>query len=136
MRKNIWKNIAKSFNIPLGREFTIEEFFNLGTYKFTENGLECVDHDELPYSDVLSQILSGGLSIVPKPWKPNVGDKYYYVEESINRELYIDTAKWNNDITDYSAYYCGNCFASEEEAEAQKYTLRSTLCKYYNEKED
>ena len=142
MKKNVWENIAKAFCIPLEREFTVEysskagKYKVAGTYKFTKNGLECTDFDKIPYSDILPRILSGELSIIPKPWKPKVGDKYYYVAESISGGLYVETLKWNNDITDYCAYRCGNCFASEEEAEAQMYELRYTLSKYYTEKEN
>ncbi len=136
MKKNVWENIAKSFGIPLEREFVIEELFEIGTYKFTKNGLERTDCDKMPCSDILPRILSGELSIIPKPWKPKVGDKYYYVGESISGGLYIETIKWNNNITDYCAYRCGNYFASEEEAEAQMYELRYTLSKYYTEKEN
>ncbi len=135
MRKNVWENIAKSFNMPLGREFTIDELEQSLVYKFTQNGLVRVDCD-LFNPNVVLRILSGELSITPKPWKPKVGDKYYHVEESINGELYIETIKWNNDMTDYCAYRCGNCFASEEEANAQMYKLRSTLCEYYSKKEN
>ncbi len=135
MRKNVWENIAKSFNMPLGREFTIDELEQFLVYKFTQNGLVRVDCD-LINPNVVLRILSGELSITPKPWKPKVGDKYYHVEESINGELYIETIKWNNDMTDYCAYRCGNCFASEEEANAQMYKLRSTLCEYYSKKEN
>ena len=135
MRKNVWENIAKSFNMPLGREFTIDELEQSLVYKFTQNGLVRVDCD-LFNPNVVLRILSGELSITPKPWKPKVGDKYYHVEESINGELYIETIKWNNDMTDYCAYRCGNCFAREEEANAQMYKLRSTLCEYYSKKEN
>lgn len=135
MRKNVWENIAKSFNMPLGREFTIDELEQSLVYKFTQNGLVRVDCD-LFNPNVVLRILSGELSITPKPWKPKVGDKYYHVEESINGELYIETIKWNNDMSDYCAYRCGNCFASEEEANAKMYKLRSTLCEYYSKKEN
>lgn len=96
MKKNVWENIAKAFCIPLEREFTVEysskagKYKVAGTYKFTKNGLECTDFDKIPYSDILPWILSGELSIIPKPWKPKVGDKYYYVAESISGGLYIE----------------------------------------------
>lgn len=136
MKKNIWENVAKALGISLEREFTIEEYGSDIVYKFTKHGLIQVDIDEAPPSIVLPQLLSGELSITPKPWKPKVGDKYYHVEESINGELYIETIEWNNDMTDYCAYRCGNCFASEEEANAQMYKLRSTLCEYYSKSEN
>lgn len=135
MKKNIWKEIANQYDIPLEREFTVDGCGVNVVYKFTENGLRCIDGDGLPSLTILTQILSGEVSITPKPWKPKVGDKYWVVTESISGGLYIETIKWNNDITDYCAYRCGNCFASEEEAEAQMYELRYTLSKYYTEKE-
>lgn len=136
MKKNIWEKIANQYNIPLEREFIIDEYGAGAIYKFTKNGLVRTDREELPSLTILVQIFNGELSIIPKPWKPKVGDKYYYVAESISGGLYIETIKWNNDITDYCAYRCGNCFASEEEAEAQMYELRYTLSKYYTEKEN
>lgn len=104
-------------------------------YKFTENGLRCIDGDGLPSLTILTQILSGEVSITPKPWKPKVGDRYWIVTESIDGKLYAEVFTWNNDITDYCAYRCGNCFMSKEEAEAQMCELRYTLGKYYIETE-
>lgn len=98
MKKNIWEKIANQYNIPLEREFIIEEYGADAIYKFTKNGLMLIDGKEPSSLTTLVQILSGELSITPKPWKPKVGDKYYHVEESINGELYIETivtvVKW------------------------------------------
>ena len=135
MKKNIWEIIANQYGIPLEREFTIDELAQSPVYKFTKNGIVRVGCSLPTSPDISLHILSGELSITPKPWKPKIGDKYYYVAESINGELYIETIEWNNDMTDYCAYRCGNCFASEEEANAQMYKLRSTLCEYYIETE-
>ena len=135
MKKNIWEIIANQYGIPLEREFTIDELAQSPVYKFTKNGILRVGCSLPTSPDISLHILSGELSITPKPWKPKIGDKYYYVAESINGELYIETIEWNNDMTDYCAYRCGNCFASEEEANAQMYKLRSTLCEYYIETE-
>lgn len=134
MRKNVWENIAKSFNMPLGREFTIDELEQSLVYKFTQNGLVRVDCD-LFNPNVVLRILSGEVSITPKPWKPKVGDRYWIVTESIEGKLYAEVFTWNNDITDYCAYQCGNCFMSKEEAEAQMCELQYTLGKYYIETE-
>lgn len=135
MRKNIWENIAKSFDIPLDREFIIDELAHQSAvYKFTQNGFICSDCNR-DVSGILMQILSGKLTVTPKPWKPKAGDKYYHVEESISGDLYIETIEWKNDMADFCAYHCGNYFKSKEEAKAQMYELRSTLCKYYTEKD-
>ena len=68
-------------------------------------------------------------------WKPKVGDRYWTAKESIDGKLYAEVFTWTNDITDYCAYRCGNCFMSKEEAEAQMCELQYTLGKYYTEKE-
>ena len=136
MKKNIWEIIANQYGIPLEREFTIEEKGADIVYKFTEKGLVCVSpSDELPSINTLHRILSGEFSVVPLPWKPKVGDRYWIAEESIDGKLYAEVFTWNNDITDYCAYRCGNCFMSKEEAEAQMCELRYTLGKYYTETE-
>ncbi len=135
MKKNIWKEIANQYDIPLEREFIVDDRGVNVVYKFTENGLRCIDGDGLPSPTILTQILSGEVSITPKPWKPKVGDRYWIVTESIEGKLYAEVFTWNNDITDYCAYRCGNCFMSKEEAEAQMCELRYTLSKYYIETE-
>lgn len=135
IRKNIWENIAKAFNIPLEREFTIEEFFEVGVYKFTKDGLERVDCDKPPSSTVLTQLLSGELSVVPKPWKPAKNDTYWYVIKKPNDILLVLANKWTGNMTNLCAYRSGNCFASKEEAEAQMHEAYDKLMKYYNKEE-
>lgn len=136
MKKNIWEKIANQYNISLEREFIIEEKGADIVYKFTKKGLVCVSpSDELPSINTLHRILSGEFSVVPLPWKPKVGDRYWIAAESIDGKLYAEVFTWTNDITDYCAYRCGNCFMSKEEAEAQMCELRYTLGKYYTETE-
>lgn len=136
MKKNIWEIIANQYGIPLEREFTIDELAQSPVYKFTKNGIVHVGYSLPTSPDISLHILSGEVSITPKPWKPKVGDRYWTAKESIDGKLYAEVFTWTNDITDYCAYRCGNCFASEEEANAQMYKLRSTLCDYYIKKED
>lgn len=135
IRKNIWENIAKAFNIPLGREFTIEEFFEASVYKFTKDGLKHADCDKRPSSTVLTQLLSGELSIIPKPWKPAKGDTYWYAINKPSNILLVMTNEWTGNMTNLCDYRSGNCFASKEEAEAQMYEVYDKLMKYYNEEE-
>lgn len=143
MSKNHMAEVAALLGVELGEPFKITDDTHDDCqryHRFTESaGIEISD-DGIEWKTagtvILKFLLMGNVRIVKLPWKPKVGDKYYYVEESINGELYIETIKWNNDMTDYCAYRCGNCFASEEEANAQMYKLRSTLCEYYSKKEN
>ena len=135
MKKNIWEIIANQYGIPLEREFTIDELAQSPVYKFTKNGIVRVGCSLPTSPDILLHILSGEVSITPKPWKPELGDTYWTIDMNSTRTLVTESFTWNNDITDYCAYRCGNCFMSKEEAEAQMCELRYTLGKYYIETE-
>ncbi len=136
MKKNIWEKIANQYNIPLEREFIIDEYGAGAIYKFTKNGLVRTDREELPSLTILVQIFNGELSIVPKPWKPEVDDIYWVANETSEGALFTEFYTWRGDMVDFSNYYCGNCFNTQEEAQAQSFEVLCKLQKYYNEKED
>ena len=64
--------------------------------------------------------------------KPKLGETYYCIDSVINvgdHRIGVDTYEWSNDKTDYSLYESNNCFATEEDAQAnldaiQKFELR------------
>ncbi len=136
MKKNIWEKIANQYDIPLEREFTIDELAQSPVYKFTENGIVRVGCSLPTSSDILLHILSGEFSITPKPWKPEVNDIYWVVNKTSGGALSTEFYTWKGDMVDFSNYYCGNCFYTQEEAQAQSFELSCKLQKYYNEKED
>ena len=137
MKKNIWEEIANQYNISLEEEFIVEEKGEDIVYKFTEKGLVCVNpSDELPSINTLHRIFSGEFSVVPLPWKPEIGDEYWSVSTSCNGALISESFTWNENMIDLCSYYCGNCFKTQEEAQAQSYELFCKLHHYYNEKED
>ena len=136
MKKNIWEEIANQYNISLEEEFIVEEKGEDIVYKFTEKGLVCViPSDELPSINTLHRILSGEFSIVPLPWKPEIGDTYWTVDMDSTRALVTESFTWNDDMTDFCNYYCDNCFKTREEAQAQSSDILAKLWKYYHEKE-
>lgn len=136
MKKNIWETIANQYGIPLDREFTIEEYGTTAVYTFTKNGLKRTDRKEQPALIILAKLLNGELSVVPKLWKPEVGDTYWIVNTLSNGALFTESSIWNEDMTDFCRYYCENCFKTREEAQAQSVEVYAKLTKYYNKKED
>ena len=51
-----------------------------------------------------------------KPWKPNFGDVYYFVGQSGN----VYHHYYNKTREDIIFYKIGNCYATKEEAKANK----------------
>lgn len=68
------------------------------------------------YSEWLSDILSGNAKIV-KPWKPQNRERGYYVNPAGD---IIQNAFFKNNGRDVALVVMGNCFETEEEAEAAK----------------
>ena len=53
--------------------------------------------------------------------KPILGEIYYCIDSVINagdHRIGVDTYEWSNDKTDYALYESNNCFATEEDAQA------------------
>ena len=87
-------------------------------YYFTEKGL-CWNN--VPDSDencvwTLYYLLNGAFTIKRKPWKPKESDTYYYV----NQEGHVISFRWWNTYTEILLYKLGNCYRTEEEAEANR----------------
>lgn len=136
MKKNIWEIIANQYGIPLEREFTIDELAQSPVYKFTKNGIVHVGCSLPTSPDISLHILSGEVSITPKPWKPEIGDEYWAVSKYCNGELIVEYCIWREDINDLCNYYCGNCFDTKEEAQAQSSEVYAKLIHHYNKEED
>jgi len=66
-------------------------------------------------NNALFGLLVGGEYAI-LPWEPRKGEYYYYV----NAKGYIRTDYSGDCMFDYMAVYCGNCFRTREEAEANK----------------
>ena len=64
----------------------------------------------------LTNILNGNYKIKRKPWKPNIDDMYYYVDEL----GCICFDPWVNDALDLMFYKLGNCYKTKEDAEKDK----------------
>lgn len=66
--------------------------------------------------EVLIDLLTGKLGIKRAPWKPDLDENYYIVDE-IGR---ISEEFWWNECVDLTWYKLGNCYRTAEEAELHR----------------
>ena len=63
-------------------------------------------------------LFSDNVKIIKKPWKPKLGDGYWYVWFNVNEakegNVYHDV--WGAHSDDFTRYIIGNCFKTEKEA--------------------
>ena len=115
MKKNIWEIIANQYGIPLEREFIIDELAQSPVYKFTENGIVRVGCSLPTSPDISLHILSGEVSITPKPWKPKVGETYY-MPWLYDCDLDCIDIIWNGTSLDEKRYVSGFVCRTMKEA--------------------
>lgn len=70
-----------------------------------------------------------------KSWKPKFGDAYWTVCTIYGGALSTEFFNWDDDMIDFCNYYCGNCFKSDEEAQAHLVEIYNKLYNRYNEEE-
>ena len=112
---NYMSEVAKLLGLEIGERFRLydDECEYDVDYYFLEDGIY-VDICK-PYranSGLLFDIVSGDYSIKHKPWMPEDGECYYFVNE--NGSAVWDT--WGGIYEDIILYKLGNCYKTEEEA--------------------
>ena len=118
---NHMEEVARILGVELGEEFEIimpntncyaRAFFAVDGLRFTDyNVSDCLTWK--PY--VLQHLLSGWYTIKRKPWKPSVDESYYHVSAE-----YIERDVWCGDVIDTTFYKLGNCYKTQDEAEANR----------------
>ena len=119
---NKYKELAEIFGLELNERFNIKrtngEFNTFGKknekYYISENGLKA-EYGHFYMIDLFT-LLEGRGEVVKIPFKPNLGDKYWYY--SINTEEAMEI-NWDNSTFDYVYLKSGNCFRTREEAETK-----------------
>ena len=118
---NYMAEVAKMLGVELEEIFEIEiNEYKSFQFRFTEGGFQgfngktwTTDTISLSY---LNSLLTGKYTIKRKPWKPKESDTYYYV----NQEGHAISFRWWNTYTEILLYKLGNCYRTEEEAEANR----------------
>lgn len=116
--KNIMPEVAALLGVEIGEEFDVAVAcgaVDYSPYKFTKEGVTDCDGDTQEYP--LWKLLTGEWKIIKKPWKPKDGDIFYYASPNgvIQSARYYDSNSFH-----YAMLYTGNCFRTEQEAEANR----------------
>jgi hypothetical protein len=112
--------VAKMLGVELGEKFEINENDNW-ICSFTEKQFE-VSNKNKTYVNanlgehVLGCMLGGTYTVKRKPWKPELGDGYYFISD----DGLVDFDTWSNYYYDIILYKLGNCYKTKEEAEKDK----------------
>ena len=114
---NYMKEVANILGVEIGDKFKIDAngFDSNYNYYFTNNGI-IIDKDgyACASNDVLCALISGKYSIKRKPWKPDIDENYYAVDETGCPMC----EQWYEDSIDINYYKLGNCYRTKQEAEA------------------
>lgn len=110
MRKNQMTEVAALLGVAIDEEFEIDEY---GTYVLTLQGLIAKNGSAIQ-GVILTQLLTGELTLKHKPWKPNDAEFYYYVDEA----GCICTDTFDGIAEEIILYKVGNCYRTHEDAEA------------------
>ena len=103
----------------MGQEFVLtdidENRKDIFTYKITEDGIfykSKINNDWFK-TELVDALLNGCIKAVPKPWKPEKGEKYFYYAKAFGQTVY---KIWIDENYDLLLWKVGNCFKTEEEA--------------------
>lgn len=135
---NYYKQFAEMLGLELEQEFILTDDDgnrkNKYTYKFTEDGVVYKSPTFTNWSinslGTIGSLLNGDVKAVPKPWKPEFDDYYYYYSP-YTALVCID--KWVSKASDYCMWKLGNCFRTKEEAETKGKEIMEQLQKEYEE---
>ena len=113
--KNRMQDVSKMFDVELGEEFDIktvtsDDIYN--PYKFSIYGV--IDKQGYERDGILTNLLTGEIELIKKPWKLKNGDSYYYKDGdgTIHGTSFCEECS-----LDLANYYIGNRFKTREEAE-------------------
>lgn len=117
MGKNYMLEVAKMLGVEIGEEFDIlvneTEMLVHGPYKIIDNAI--VDYVGCKTKTLLYGLLTGEYTLQKRPWRPKVGDAFFYVLTNGEIQKYVFEI---DNIHTLMLFSFGNCFPTEEAAEA------------------
>ncbi len=118
MSKNYMPEVAEMLGVEIGEEFDIlykdGTATELGPFKFTNETILDCDGDELQCWR-LCCLLNGIGTIQKSPWRPKVGDAFFYVLTNGEIQKYVFEI---DNIHTLMLFSFGNCFPTKAAAEA------------------
>lgn len=133
---NYYKQIAEMLGVELGEEFSLKNIqtddINRSRYKITqEEGLMySIERVKWVRSTMLLPIINGDFNVVKLPWKPKKGEAYWHYSEVWKEVISFE---WEDCYYDFLLWKAGNCFRTEEEANAKSKEIMEKLRKEYEE---
>ena len=137
---NYWKQFAEILSLELNQEFVLTDVDgnrkDIFTYKITEDGFLSKPPEDVNWSVMpictftIVNLLSGNIKAVPKPWKPEKYEEYWYYV-IFKKEAIWKT--WCFDGNDLYRWKAGNCFKTREEAETKGKEIMDQIQKEYDE---
>lgn len=132
---NYWKQFAEILGLELEQEFVLTDIDgirkNKYTYKITEDGLlykSPTFNWAISSLGTIGNLLNGDYKAVPKPWKPEKFETYWYYT------VFKEEASWKTwcfDCNDLCRWKAGNCFKTEEEAKTKGKEIMEQIQKEY-----
>ena len=115
---NHMQEIARMLGVEMGEEFEVDYGKGrVATAKLKQSGLEVLNTNFGFYGDInrvlLEYLLNGSCTIKHKPWKPSIGEQYYFID--VDR---VGWEAWAENVIDMTLYKLGNCYKTREEANA------------------
>lgn len=117
MSKNYMPEVAKMLGVEIGEEFDIlvneAEMLVHGPYKIIDNAI--VDYVGCKTKNLLYGLLTGEYTLQKRPWRPKVGDAFFYVLTNGEIQKYVFEI---DNIHTLMLFSFGNCFPTKAAAEA------------------
>lgn len=117
MSKNCMPEVAKMLGLEIGEEFNVFDEdgkkFAYGPYKITDNAI--IDYDGDENSNLFYRLLTGKYTLQKRPWRPKVGDAFFYVLTNGEIQKYVFEI---DNIHTLMLFSFGNCFPTKAAAEA------------------
>ena len=120
---NYIAEVAKMLGVEIGENFKIIDCFgnkSSDAYYFTDTDLMInYRYSSRAESSILYNLIVGNYTIERKPWKPERGETYWYVEKDGD----IWEREWHpcRYMSDHvNRYKLGNCYRTRGEAEANR----------------
>ena len=134
---NKWKEFAEMLGLELEQDFVLTDVDgnrkDKYTYKITEDGLlykSPTFNWSISSLGTIGNLLDGDVKAVPKPWKPEKYEAYWYYV-IFKKEAIWKT--WCFDGNDLCRWKAGNCFKTEEEAQTKGKEIMEQIHKEYEE---
>ena len=135
---NYYKQFAEMLGLELEQEFVLTDDDgnrkDKYTYKITEDGLLYKSPPFINWSisslGTIGKLLDGDVKAVPKQWKPDKGEKYWYYSDTCKLAICV---YWEDTARDLSFWKVGNCFRTEEEAQTKGKEIMEQIQKEYEE---